>query len=94
MIGDKCEYCGDEVLILKELNGKRICLDCFYKHKDKKPDFVEKNSDKINNDVCEVNNQFSNIRHSVDRRCPNCGRIIPFDSIICPYCGKRFDQYY
>ena len=25
-----------------------------------------------------------------NRRCPNCGRIIPFDSIICPYCGKKF----
>ena len=25
-----------------------------------------------------------------DRRCPNCGRIIPFDAKICPYCGKKF----
>ena len=28
-----------------------------------------------------------------DRRCPNCGRVIPEDSEICPYCGKKFDSY-
>ena len=27
-----------------------------------------------------------------DRRCPNCGRIIPFDAKICPYCGKKFED--
>ena len=26
------------------------------------------------------------------RRCPNCGRGIPFNSVICPYCGKRFES--
>jgi hypothetical protein len=26
-----------------------------------------------------------------NRRCPNCGRIIPEDANVCPYCGKRFD---
>lgn len=30
---------------------------------------------------------------SSDRRCPNCGRPIPFDARICPYCGKRFDDH-
>ncbi len=28
-----------------------------------------------------------------DRRCPNCGRIIPFDAKICPYCSKKFEEY-
>ena len=28
-----------------------------------------------------------------DRRCPNCGRGIPFDANICPYCGKRFESF-
>jgi len=28
-----------------------------------------------------------------DRRCPNCGRPIPFDANICPYCSKKFDDY-
>ena len=28
-----------------------------------------------------------------DRRCPNCGRVIPFDARVCPYCNKRFEQY-
>lgn len=26
-----------------------------------------------------------------DRRCPKCGRIIPFDSKICPYCKNEFE---
>lgn len=25
-----------------------------------------------------------------DRYCPNCGRAIPFDANVCPYCEKRF----
>jgi predicted permease len=25
-----------------------------------------------------------------DRRCPNCGRAIPLDARICPYCSKKF----
>ena len=24
------------------------------------------------------------------RVCPNCGRPIPMDANICPYCGKKF----
>ena len=24
------------------------------------------------------------------RFCTNCGRSIPFDAKICPYCGKKF----
>ena len=26
------------------------------------------------------------------RHCPNCGREIPEDARICPYCNKKFDQ--
>jgi hypothetical protein len=25
-----------------------------------------------------------------DRYCPSCGRAIPFDANLCPYCGKQF----
>lgn len=25
------------------------------------------------------------------RRCMNCGRGIPLDAIVCPYCGKHFN---
>ena len=27
---------------------------------------------------------------SSERRCPNCGRVIPNDAQVCPYCGKQF----
>ena len=26
------------------------------------------------------------------RMCPNCGRPIPMDAQVCPYCGKQFGQ--
>jgi len=29
---------------------------------------------------------------SSERRCPNCGRIIPDDARVCPYCSKKFDE--
>ena len=27
-----------------------------------------------------------------ERRCPNCGRPIPMDARVCPYCSKKFDE--
>ena len=27
-----------------------------------------------------------------DRRCPDCGRVIPFDANVCPFCGKKFKR--
>lgn len=27
------------------------------------------------------------------RICPNCGKHIPFDAKICPYCSKKFKDY-
>ncbi len=27
-----------------------------------------------------------------DRRCPACGRVIPMDARVCPYCGKKFEE--
>lgn len=27
-----------------------------------------------------------------ERYCTSCGRSIPFDAKICPYCGKNFEQ--
>jgi hypothetical protein len=29
---------------------------------------------------------------SSDRCCPACGRAIPFDARVCPYCSKKFDD--
>jgi len=29
-----------------------------------------------------------------DRRCPNCGRSIPMDARACPYCAKKFENYF
>ena len=34
-----------------------------------------------------------NVAVTQDRLCPNCGRIIPFDSKICPYCRKKFELH-
>ena len=31
-------------------------------------------------------------QQSTERRCPGCGRVIPDDARVCPYCGKNFDQ--
>jgi len=28
-----------------------------------------------------------------NRRCPSCGRNIPEDAKVCPYCGNKFQQY-
>ena len=28
---------------------------------------------------------------TAERRCPNCGRVIPDDARACPYCSKKFD---
>jgi len=28
-----------------------------------------------------------------DRRCPSCGRTIPFIANVCPYCGKKFGEH-
>jgi uncharacterized membrane protein len=27
-----------------------------------------------------------------DRKCPNCGKVIPEDARVCPYCGKNFEE--
>jgi uncharacterized OB-fold protein len=27
---------------------------------------------------------------STARSCPKCGRVIPFDAVICPYCQYDF----
>ena len=26
------------------------------------------------------------------RACPNCGRAIPMDARVCPYCAKKFEE--
>jgi len=26
-----------------------------------------------------------------DRTCPSCGRPIPMDARVCPYCSKKFE---
>jgi len=28
-----------------------------------------------------------------DRICPDCARAIPFNAKVCPYCGKKFEEY-
>lgn len=37
-------------------------------------------------------NVFERSESISQRRCLNCGRVIPEDAKICPYCGKRFEN--
>jgi hypothetical protein len=39
-----------------------------------------------------VNIQQNNI-YTRGRLCTNCGRPIPFDALLCPYCGKKFKSF-
>lgn len=32
------------------------------------------------------------VQQSRDRYCPSCGRSIPFDALVCPYCKKDFEE--
>lgn len=35
---------------------------------------------------------FYEKKRDTRRSCPDCGREIPFDANICPYCGKKFEK--
>jgi len=96
MIGEKCDCCGDFVFILKDLNGRKLCLDCYCKYKDDETLLSEKISRDGDVEAAIEKRNTPDLLHARlkgNRRCPNCGRIIPFDSIICPYCGKRFETF-
>ncbi len=93
MIGEKCNCCGDEVLILKELDGRRLCLDCFYEYRDGKTFSSENVIRESDKNQATGEPSVLQTKHHSDRRCPNCGRIIPFDSVLCPYCGKKFESF-
>jgi len=50
--------------------------------------------------IIEINAYFSLPKESAlspplpqGRRCTACGRLIPEDAVICPYCGKSFQQF-
>ena len=47
------------------------------------------NTSKNTKKMVEAQSSQSSSRSS-DRYCPECGRAIPFDAEICPYCGKQF----
>jgi RNA polymerase subunit RPABC4/transcription elongation factor Spt4 len=84
MIGKKCNYCGDKVLILKEWKGNKLCLDCL----DKSESDEILNTNKL---VKSENKEKKNMILKEDnRRCPNCKRLITEDARYCPYCSKKF----
>ena len=76
MIGTSCDLCGDEVFIIKEKEGKRLCLDCVYQ---------QIKQDKTTDQSNIVSSHNIGVRY-----CPNCGRNIPLEAIMCCYCGKKF----
>jgi len=84
MVGKKCNGCGDKVLILKDWNDKKLCLDCLEKAE----------NDKISEPIKNAQNENKEKKHMIyreeKRRCPSCNRIIPEDAKYCPYCSKKF----
>jgi hypothetical protein len=46
------------------------------------------------NKTTVIQQSSTTIPHKVysNRYCPGCGRNIPNDANICPYCGKNFDE--
>ena len=44
------------------------------------------------NELADNPQLLQNRQHGA-RCCPNCGREIPFDANICPYCAKKFETY-
>jgi hypothetical protein len=49
-----------------------------------------KKLDKFNN---LVNQPLEKEVTQLDRRCPDCDRVIPFDANICPYCARKFYKF-
>jgi protein-arginine kinase activator protein McsA len=94
-----CAKCGNEFAFLKytyyyDKNGKQkiLCDACRkiveYEEKGITGRGVEYNKTKRENAKKRIN--FS---QSQNRTCPNCGRHIPMDAVLCPYCGKRFGNF-
>ena len=43
-------------------------------------------------DSSQIQTTYINQNIRNDRYCPNYGRSIPFDAMICPYCGRNFSK--
>jgi len=83
MLGEKCDHCQDIVFIRKQWNGLNLCLDCL----------DEARKGHIRSSTNSILSQSPPPDYSMDqnkRRCPNCGRVIPEDARICPYCERFF----
>ena len=39
----------------------------------------------------QLKEMYGNTAAGRIRRCPHCGRVIPPDSAVCPYCGTRLE---
>jgi hypothetical protein len=90
MIGEKCDCCGDEVLIIRTVNSKKLCLDCY--EKQNKTSFTD-SAYILKTDGCYGDTAYVHSNNKGIRYCTKCGRTIPFDSIICPYCLYKFKIY-
>ena len=81
MFSKECEYCHEMVFIRKPWNGLNLCLDCL--------DAVKFGYIKLANEK-DRGIQIENRMQEDLRRCTNCGRVIPEDARICPYCRKQY----
>jgi len=81
----KCKHCGKEIGLLavrytwldKE-NKIAIHDKCIEEYKKKESGKIKQTQEEI--------------RLNGPRICPNCGRSIPVDARICPYCKRDFEQ--
>lgn len=91
MIGQKCDCCGDEVFIIRTILLQKLCLDCYEKQNTTYTNESQQNpmmASSTHSNACIHTNVNKGIRY-----CIKCGRSIPFESIICPYCLHRFQTY-
>jgi len=48
---------------------------------------IDKAADEVSDGLKDLIGGFNK---KSKRYCPNCGRAIPEDALICPYCMKKF----
>jgi len=72
------------IFLLLFIAGIMLCVLCFVYFIAVDLKLFEKLFGAVKSDI------LGEEKPKVNRNCPNCGRPIPEDAGICPYCGKKF----